>query len=383
MAHAKKKGTSKSKKTQLKEGDSVGVVKNGTMTLGLLQEVDESSGMAVIDFSTEECPELEPMIIPLRDLTKWDQVNLPEIEPSTPVHSTQRGFNQYDIEWVNSHNEPLKFNREVHDDPRQALRCKAVVEGVVFCGNINKTRTRQDEDAWQVLIYANYEDRPYALPPIMYMTDPRIPGSTDELDEDGEEKKSNRGGMRDLNSDICVAINCFLHYHAANIETIGDLHYRADNPLIQVKSFEELSDLIDALVTLHNTSARSGGFRSALLQTPGSDVKVMVQAELTSEVMRSWDDKMPNIASINPILEEASEVAVDLENQSSGVVARTTRTRRKGKKGKVDNHPELKSKSLKELKNLKDELQETPKRERSPEQLRLERAIREELRRRK
>ena len=380
----KKKGEARLKgKPNLKEGDSVGVVKNGTMTLGSLQEIDESSGMAVIDFSTDECPELEPMIVPLREITKWDQVDLPHIEPSTPVHETQMGFNQYDIEWVNSYNEPLKFNRDTHDDPRHALRCKAVVEGVVFSGNINKTKTRHDEDAWQVLIYARYDDRPYALPPILYMNDPRIPGSTDEMSEEGEEKKSNRGGMRDLNGDICTAINCFLHYHAANIETVGDLRYRANNPLVIVKSFEELETLVNELVSLYNISVRSGGFRSAVLETPGSDVSVMIQAELTSEVIRSWDDKAPNIGSINPVLVESSEVTVDLKNKQSGIITRTTRTRRKGpKKAKADRHPELKSKTVKQLKDIKEELQETPKRDRSTEQLRLERAIREELRRR-
>ena len=68
----------------------------------------------------------------------------------------------------------LHFNRKQHDDPRCALRCKTIVEGVIFAGNINKTRY-EDEDYWQLLVYAHCEGRPYALAPIVYDKDPRIP----------------------------------------------------------------------------------------------------------------------------------------------------------------------------------------------------------------
>ena len=105
----------------------------------------------------------------------------------------------------------------------------------------------------------------------------------------GDESKANWNGMRDLNSDLCVAVNKWLHFHAGgNIQTIGDLRNQAQAPRLRVTSFEDLEFMINELVGLYNKSARSGGYRSAFITTPNSDVVVCVEAELTSEVIQSY-----------------------------------------------------------------------------------------------
>lgn len=268
-------------KARMQKGSIVKKTIGGKEYQGVVSMWDEHSGKIVVAFEQGESVVLEP-----RDVDLVDDAS--HLVHSIPVHSDQPGFYQYPVQWMDMRGEPLVFGKPTNSDPTEAVAFRLRAEGVDFYGSWRKTREYHSQlPAYAIDIFADYKGQKFCLPVIFYTHgDPRVKANVEENDEYGEASTSQYIGMRELNADICVAVNRWLHFHAAgNMQTLEDLKMRADHPVLNFKTFQGLRTMIQGLIDLYETSAKCGGYRLFELRGEEKDPPVRIQTELTSNWM--------------------------------------------------------------------------------------------------
>jgi len=347
-------------------GDRVERDFNGTKLIGRVTMIGEGGEVAVeFDHGDEITCHLDDLSDPSEDYS---------IEASTPVHADQPGFNQYAIEWVDAQGEKLVFGKPHNDPPERAIRFRAQADGVKFYGQWRITRTSDGATAWCIDIYANYNGQPYTMSPLVYYDrDPRIPAESEEMTEGGEASTTRYAGMRDLNGDICMAINKFLHFHlSGNVQTIDDLRNRANHPVIAFESFDAIRSCILQLTDLYNKSLRSGGYRTCEIKgdTPES-VPVLFTCNLTGQVRRAIEGEVRIPPAPEPPAEMIENSGV-IVTPGKVVIAKPGRPKRTGVPDPTGNAKEL----IDQLKAI----QAKPSKDRTPDEVSYAKKLRAALR---
>lgn len=363
---AKPSLTTRRRKAPVTTGARVQVTMDATKyasdLTGRVRMWDERTDEVTIDFDDGE-----EVVLPLRDINAVDDYS--DMDPSSPVHPSQPGFYQYPIEWRDNRNEVLKFKKSGGDDHGRAVQFKTRAEGVKFYGIWRKTKTSDGLIAYAIDIYAKWDGEHYHLPTLGYLkTDPRLP-RTDKEKIGDEEVEVAYSGIRELNCDICVAINKWLYFHAGgNVQTISDLKARANRPVLHFDSFDSLRECILKLSEMYNVAARSGGFRACELKgTSPHDARVVVEVNLSSQLQRQGFMVKGGLPDVPDPVFDDPDVKVTKSSKDD-----KPKKRRSSGPPLVGNADEL-TKQLREI-------QAKPKSERTPEEDKYARKIRAALR---
>lgn len=142
-----------------------------------------------------------------------------------------RGFNQYPVNWDKDR---VNFTIDVQDGMGNEAH---------FYGHWRRAVFQNNVVGFAVDMWCRYGEHPYSVESCFYIEDPR-------------EKPSS------LNADICAMVNKFLHQRLDDCAmTLDDLRKKADQPILQLRTIEELDEIIMALREFRSTGARCGGER--------------------------------------------------------------------------------------------------------------------------
>lgn len=142
-----------------------------------------------------------------------------------------RGFNQYPVTWDEDR---INFSLDVEDDFGNKAH---------FYGHWRRTVFEKKLTGFAIDLWCRYNGYPYSVESVLYIEDPRErPASMD--------------------SDICAMANKFLHQRLdGSASTLRDLQKRADQPILNLKTIDELDELIKKLREFRALGIRTAGTR--------------------------------------------------------------------------------------------------------------------------
>jgi len=149
-----------------------------------------------------------------------------------------RGFNQYPVVWDK---ERINFTVDVID---------CVGNKAHFYGQWRRTQFAGGIHGFAIDMWCQFNGYPYSVESTLYLDDPR-------------ERPSS------MSADICAMANKFLHQRLdGSALTLDDLRKKADQPILELKTVDELDNIIATLREFRNLGVRAGGSRCCTLSVP-------------------------------------------------------------------------------------------------------------------